>query len=279
MWFLPFRPVEFLEQSSYSSLELRLNVEPLLHHAWIESSIHEKMEISYTKRTATLIVSARGYFVASRPQGETEDRTASKVRIMRRFFACIFLLFVAPLMAQSRLQTDVAAAATGPSFEASLGYLYFSMAMPTQRVGLSGLDANALVKFHPRWAVTADSIYARTGDVLGTGHSANVLSFLAGPVFYPAVFRKSEIFIRALVGASRVESAVPASGAYYLNGWVARPSYAFGGGLEHSLFGPIGVRLQGDYQRTTFGGSANAIRGQNNVRLTTSLVYRFGNTK
>lgn len=35
--FLSFRPVEFLEQSSYSSLELRLNVEPLLHHAldWI----------------------------------------------------------------------------------------------------------------------------------------------------------------------------------------------------------------------------------------------------
>jgi hypothetical protein len=31
--FLSFRPVEFFEQSSYSSLELRLNVEPLLHHA------------------------------------------------------------------------------------------------------------------------------------------------------------------------------------------------------------------------------------------------------
>jgi hypothetical protein len=30
---LSFRPVEFLEQSSYSSLELRLNLEPLLHHA------------------------------------------------------------------------------------------------------------------------------------------------------------------------------------------------------------------------------------------------------
>jgi hypothetical protein len=198
---------------------------------------------------------------------------------MRRVFACIFLLFVAPLMAQARLQTDVAPAATGPSFEASLGYVYFSMAMPSQRVGLSGLDANGLVKFHSRWGVTVDSIYARTGNVLGTGHSANVLSFLAGPVFYPAVFRKSEIFVQALAGASRVESAVPVNGTYYLNGWVARPSYAFGGGLEHSLFGPIGVRVQGDYQRTTFGGSASAIRGQNNVRLTTSLLYRFGNSE
>jgi hypothetical protein len=243
------------------------------------SSIHAKMEIPYAKRTTTLIVAARGYSVASRPRGETEGRTATKVRIMRRVFACIFLLFVAPLMAQARLQTDVAAAATGPSFEASLGYVYFSMAMPSQRVGLSGLDANGLVKFHSRWGVTVDSIYARTGNVLGTGHSANVLSFLAGPVFYPAVFRKSEIFVQALAGASRVESAVPVNGTYYLNGWVARPSYAFGGGLEHSLFGPIGVRVQGDYQRTTFGGSASAIRGQNNVRLTTSLLYRFGNSE
>jgi hypothetical protein len=118
---------------------------------------------------------------------------------MRRGFACIFL-FVAPLMAQARLQTAVAAAATGPSFEASLGYVYFSMAMPSQRVGLSGLDANGMVKFHSRWGVTLDSIYARTGNVLGTGHSANVLSFLVGPMFYPAVFRKAETFVQALAG-------------------------------------------------------------------------------
>src|SRR5579864_699687 len=247
---------------------------------WIEpSSIHAKMEIPGTKRTTTLIVAARGYSVTSRPRGQTEGRNATKVRIMRRVFVCVFLLFVAPLMAQARLQTNVAAAATGPSFEASLGYVYFSMAMPSQRVGLSGLDLNGLVKFDSRWGVTVDSIYARTGNVLGTGHSANVLSFLAGPVFYPALFRKSEIFVQALAGASRVESAVPVNGPYYLNGWVARPSYAVGGGLEHSLVGPIGVRFQGDYQRTTFGGSASAIRGQNNVRLTASLVYRFGNSE
>jgi hypothetical protein len=195
---------------------------------------------------------------------------------MRRVFACVFL-FVAPLLAQARFDSTAAAAATGPSFELSLGYVYFSMAMPSQRVGLTGVDAGALVNFDSRWGVKVDSTYARTGNVFNTGHSANVLSFLAGPVFYPPVLRKAGIFVQALVGASRVESAAPVRGASYLEGWVARPSYAVGGGFEHSLFSSLAVRVQGDYQHTTYGDSAGTIQGQNNLRLTTSMVYRFGN--
>lgn len=194
---------------------------------------------------------------------------------MRRVFACVFL-FVAPLLAQARFDSRAAAAATGPSFELSLGYVYFSMAMPSQRVGLTGADASALVKFDSRWAAKVDSTYARTGNIFNTGHSANVLSFLAGPVFYPPVLRKAGIFVEALIGASRVEGAAPASGSTYLVGWVARPSYAIGGGIEHSLFASLGVRVQGDYQHTTYGDSAGTIQGQNNLRLTTSMVYRFG---
>lgn len=196
---------------------------------------------------------------------------------MRRIFACVFLL-VAPLLAQSRL-SGAATGATGPSYEASLGFVYYSLDMPSQRVGLTGVDGNGLVKFYTHWGVTVDSTYARTGNILDTGHSASVMDFLAGPVFYPAVFRKTEIFIEALGGASRVNSAVPGSGSSYLAGWVTRPSYAIGGGVEHFLLESVAVRVQGDYQRTTYGYAANAIQGQNNVRLTTSIVYRFGNSE
>jgi hypothetical protein len=101
---------------------------------------------------------------------------------------------------------------------------------------------------------------------------------LAGPVFYP-VNGRTTVFIHALVGAGRVGGAVPVSGPYYLGGWVARPSYAFGGGIEQYLFGTFAVRVQADYQRTTFGDSTGAIEGQNNLRLITSMVYRFGNTR
>lgn len=194
---------------------------------------------------------------------------------MRRIFACVFLL-VAPLLAQNHLQGSVPpGAATGPSFEASAGYVYLSMGMPTQRLGLSGVDANALVKFDSRWAATVDSVFASTGNVLGTGHNGNFLSFMAGPMFYPIVRRKTEVFVEALAGVGRVNSAVPVSGTYYLRGWVTRPSYALGGGLEHSLFGPFAVRAQGGYLRTTFVDSTGATQGQNNLLVTTSIVYRF----
>jgi hypothetical protein len=194
---------------------------------------------------------------------------------MRRVLACVFFL-IAPLLAQNHLQGGgPPGAATGPSFEASVGYTYLNMAMPTQRLGLNGVDANALVKFDSRWAATVDSVFASTGDVLGTGHNGNFLSFMAGPVFYPMVRRKTEIFVEGTAGVGRVNSAVPVSGTYYLGGWVTRPSYAVGGGFERSLFGPFAVRAQGGYQRTTFVDSAGATQGQNNLLVTTSIVYRF----
>src|SRR5579863_1096137 len=122
------------------------------------------------------------------------------MRTIRKIPACIFLL-VAPLLAQSGY-SGPPVAATGPSFEASVGYVYFSMAMPTQRVALEGADANALIKVSTRWGVTADSVYAHTGNVLGTGYNGNFLSALAGPVFYPVVRRNLGIFVHVMAGAS-----------------------------------------------------------------------------
>ena len=194
---------------------------------------------------------------------------------MRKTLACVFLL-VAPLLAQGRYNGPPAGA-TGPSFEAGLGYVFLSMEMPTQRISLQGGDAYALVKVSPRWGVTADSVYAHTGNVLGTGYNGNFLSALAGPVFYPVVHRNYGVFVRVMAGASWVDSAVPVSGPNYLGGWVARPSIAAGGGFEHSLFGPFSVRVAGDWQRTTFVNAADSPQVQNNLRVTTSFSYRFGN--
>lgn len=220
-------------------------------------------------------------FIRANKSGESQKQRVylsshnEDLRIMRKISACIFLL-VAPLLAQSHFDGPPAGA-TGPAFEASAGYVYLSMAMPSQRVALEGADANALVKISTRWGVTADATYAHTSNVLGTGYNGNFLSSLAGPVFYPLVHRRIAVFVRAMAGASWVDSAVPVSGANYLGGWVARPSYAAGGGFEHSLFGPFSVRVGGDWQRTTFANSTGALQGQNNLRVTTSFAYRFGN--
>jgi hypothetical protein len=196
---------------------------------------------------------------------------------MRKAFACV-VLFVAPLLAQSHLQGGAPVGATGASVEASVGYAYLSMQLPSQRIGLTGLNATGVLKIGPRWGAMVDSTYASTANVLSTGHGGNFLSVMAGPVYYLKASEKNEIFVLGLGGASRVDAAVPTSGTQYLGGFVMRPSFAIGGGVEHYFFNSIAIRAQGEYLHTTFANSADQLQGQNNLLLTTSIVYRFGRT-
>jgi len=196
---------------------------------------------------------------------------------MEKVAVCIFFL-VAPLLAQRFATNAPPVAAAGPVLEASAGYTYLVLdTLSRQRVGLSGVDANGFVDFSSRWGMAVDSSYARAGNVLGTGHSGNVLSFLTGPVFYPVEYGNTRIFVHTLAGVSLVNSAVPVKGTYYLGGTITRFSYAIGGGVEHTVAGPLAIRVGGDYLRTTFANSRAAMQFQNNLRIVTSIVYRFGN--
>jgi len=201
---------------------------------------------------------------------------------MKTFLGCIFfhLLFflMAPLFAQEFVTRGPFPAATSPLFEASAGYTYFALDTPShQRVFLNGFDTSAFVDIRARWGLMADTSYARIGDILGTGHSGNVISSLIGPVFYPAAYGNTRVFVHTLAGVSLVDSAVPVSGTYYLGGTVMRFSYAAGGGVERPLPGGFALRFGGDYLRTTFADSNAAMRFENNFRIVTSIVYRFGN--
>src|ERR1700676_1985168 len=124
------------------------------------------------------------------------------MRIMGKIAVCILFL-LAPLVAQRFVTTTPPAAATGPVFEASVGYTYLALDTPSrQRVGLSGVDANGFVDFNSRWGMMVDCSYPRTGNVLGTGHSVIVLGFLLGPVFYPVDLGNMRIFVHTLAGVS-----------------------------------------------------------------------------
>jgi hypothetical protein len=107
--------------------------------------------------------------------------------VMKRIFICILILSE-PLFAQ-HFVTNTPVAASSPVFEVSTGYTYLFLDTPSrQRVGLTGVDANAFVDFNPRFGMTIDSNYARANNVLSTGHSGKVLSLLTGPVFYPVEY-------------------------------------------------------------------------------------------
>jgi hypothetical protein len=188
----------------------------------------------------------------------------------------LLLGLVPPAMAQS-LQSGAVGAASGPSFDLSAGYSYLSMQVPSAgNTNLYGVDASAGIDFNRHWGGLIDSSYVRAGDVFGTGHDSYVLSALVGGVFYPYSHGETRISLRALGGAGLVDSAVPVNGpSYYLHGWVARPSYGAGVGVERTIFGPFAFRVTGDYLRTAFVNSSEDVELQNNLRLTGSIVFRL----
>jgi hypothetical protein len=183
-------------------------------------------------------------------------------------------LFSGSMLAQNAMQGPVPAAGSGPAFDVSAGATYLAMSAPTGgTANLYGADAAGTMDFNRLWGATVDSSYVRTSDVFSLGYSGYVLTFLAGPVFHPFESRNTRISFRALAGAGLVDSAVPTSDGNNVHGWVARPAYAAGAGVEHTVTGPFGVRVDGDYLRTAFAESSTIVQAQNNFRLTFSLVF------
>jgi opacity protein-like surface antigen len=198
------------------------------------------------------------------------------MRIIGKVAIGIFFL-VAPLLAQQVATGAPPPAMTGPAFEASAGYTYLDMETSSrQHMAFSGVNADGSIDFNARWGVMVDSSYVRAGNVLGTGYTGNVLSLLIGPVFYPVDTGNTRIFVHTLAGVSLVNSAIPVTRTYYLDGTVNRFSYAVGGGIERTVAGPLSIRLGADYLRTTFVNSTAATQVQNNIRIVTGIVYRFG---
>ena len=122
----------------------------------------------------------------------------------------------------------------------------------------------------------ADFMFARAGNVPGTGRSDKVISGLVGPEFFLADSYKGSVFVHALAGVAVVDSALLASSTSVVHGYATHFSYAIGGGAEFTVVGPVALRFTGDYQRTKFVNAQLASVPQNNVRVSAGLVYRFG---
>lgn len=163
---------------------------------------------------------------------------------------------------------------SGPTVKASVGYAYLSLSVPSSsRVNLSGVDTTVTADFLHHLGVTADFTYAKASDVLSTGHHADVLSYLAGPVFYPTQHGRLTTYVRGLIGASRVTGVVPYNGTFYETGYVNKLAWALGGGVEYQVSRSVAFRGGSDYLHTEFFVLGGAIRGQNNIRAVCSVVY------
>jgi opacity protein-like surface antigen len=161
-----------------------------------------------------------------------------------------------------------------PKVTASVGYAFTNLSMPSSnRVNLSGVDAAVTADLSTRLGVTANPSYVRASNVLDTGQHVDVLSYLVGPVFYPARRGRLATYAHALVGGARVSGVIPFNGTGNETGYVNKWSWAIGGGIEYQVSRSVALRSGGDYQHTYFYNLNSAIRGQNDFRVVSSVVY------
>ena len=189
---------------------------------------------------------------------------------------CFVLLLAAPLLAQNGLQSQPAPAVMGPAYDVSAGYTSVTMPIPgAKNITVRGLDAGGSIGLSTRWAAIVESSYARTPSVLGTGHQAYMFNTQSGPVFYPWEHGSTRLLVRGLAGFAMIDGAVPRDNANYFHGWLIRPSFAFGSGIEHAIASRFLLRVNADYLRTSFYSAAGSVQGQNDLRLTMSLALRL----
>ena len=192
---------------------------------------------------------------------------------MRTIFITLFCL---SLSAAASAQTAVTAG-RARTIDVSLGYSYVNHpSSSSNRVGLNGLDGSVTIGLYSRFAIRGDFGYARAGNVLGTPSSGAVLSYMAGPVFYPATQRRFDTYVHALLGGARVSGPVPVSGGILIGGWATGFAWAVGGGIDYKVSDSFAIRTGVDYMRTSYFVPSLAIQSQNNIRATVGLVYLFG---
>jgi opacity protein-like surface antigen len=193
---------------------------------------------------------------------------------MRTILKLSLLLFLCAPLAHPQ---SPLVAGTAPVFEAGLGYSYTHADIPSQSwLGLNGVLLSGNADFNRYWGVKAEIGYARQSDAFSTNHSADMLTYMGGPVFYPLRRRRYDVYAEALFGGARETGVNIDPAGQLVTGFVNRFAWAGGGGVQFRLFRPFSVRAGADYLRTTFFNSNILLQGQTNLRASVSLVYTFG---
>jgi opacity protein-like surface antigen len=195
---------------------------------------------------------------------------------MKKFW--IGVVVIAPLFFAGRARAqNPLFAGQGPMIEAGLGYSYTDVGIPSNgRVNMNGVDASVNADFSRRFGVKLDLGYVRGFDVLNTGRHADMLSYMAGPVFYPIRKKKFSVYTEFLLGGARETGVNFTSSGLLVRGFANQFAWAGGGGVQYRLTPSFSVRGGVDYMNTAFFGPNVAVQRQNNLRSVISLVYTFG---
>lgn len=186
----------------------------------------------------------------------------------------VVVLFLFPVSAFAQLPFS---SGYKPVVDASIGYSYVSFPIPSSsRINMNGLEASLSATFRSRFGAKIDLDYVRAGNVLGSGHHSDVLTYMLGPMYYPINTDRLTVYVQALAGYSRIDGVVPDGAGGFNIAFTTAPSWAIGGGIERSISSSLAIRSETDYLRTSYTDSTAAFRGQSDLRIMSSLVYRWG---
>jgi len=169
-------------------------------------------------------------------------------------------------------------AGMGPVLEAGVGYSYIDAGVPSQtnKLAMNGVDLLGTADFSRRFGIHGDLGYARNFDAYNSHHTADLLTYMAGPVFYPVRTRNLNLYAHLLLGGARETGVNFEPNGQIILGYANRFAWAGGGGAQYRISPSLAVRVGVDYLRTQFFDSSVALQGQTNLKPSVSLIYTFG---
>jgi len=188
--------------------------------------------------------------------------------------AFLLLLFASSAYAQEQ---GPVRAGIAPVIEGGVGFTYTVGNVPSEgQIAMNGVQAVLNADLQRHFGVKLDVGYSRLFDAFSTGHSADVMTYMAGPVFYPVRTRKTYVYAELLVGAARQTGVNFENNGQMLMGYAHEFAWAGGGGFQYRLTPRFSLRVGADYLRTAFFDSNVAVQGQRNIRSSVSFIYTFG---
>lgn len=169
-------------------------------------------------------------------------------------------------------------AGTAPVLEGGIGYSYLGTDIPSNgsSLGMNGLLLSGNADFGWHLGLKAEAGYNRAFNAFSTGHSADMLTYMGGPVFYPIRKPKYNVFAQALAGGARETGVnVDNTGALVM-GYTNRFAWSAGLGGQYRITPALSLRIGAEYLRTTFYNTDLMLKGQSNIRSSLSVIYTFG---
>ena len=191
-------------------------------------------------------------------------------------FKLWLLLVTLGLASQVRAQGPLIAG-LAPVVEGGIGYSYMKSNVPSQgNLAMNGVQVSGNADLNVRFGAKLEVGYSRSFDAFQTGRSADILTYMGGPVFYPVRRRKFSIHAQVLLGGARETGVNFESDGTLVRGFVNHFAWAGGAGFQYRISVAFSLRPEVEYLRTSFFNSNVAVQGQPNLRTSLSFIYTFG---